>query len=186
MHEQMKRLYEAAGSLKGIIGQSKLARALNVSPQTVKNWESRGVSREGTLAAQRIIGCSAVWVETGEGPMQADNMPEDASLRELVRTLQGLRGKQVELVDVVARLLEGFAVPATPSVIPIAAHFKQPSYDADTAAVIQVMQALEPGQRKAARVMLQTYSQNMGADGFLGAQAQRQNLSVRGRENAAA
>lgn len=70
MHKQMERLYEAAKTLKGITGQSELARALNASPQTVKNWESRGVSREGMLTAQRIIGCSAVWVETGNGQMQ--------------------------------------------------------------------------------------------------------------------
>lgn len=69
MHKQMKRLYEAARELKGITGQSELARALNASPQTVKNWESRGVSRQGMLDAQRAMGCSALWIETGTGSM---------------------------------------------------------------------------------------------------------------------
>jgi SOS-response transcriptional repressor LexA len=69
MHEQMKRLYEAARELKGITGQSELARALNASPQTVKNWESRGVSKQGMIEAQRVIGCSADWIETGGGSM---------------------------------------------------------------------------------------------------------------------
>lgn len=70
MHKQMERLYEAASTLKDITGQSGLARALNASPQTVKNWEARGVSKQGMLTAQRVIGCSAVWVETGKGQMQ--------------------------------------------------------------------------------------------------------------------
>ncbi len=72
MHKQMERLYEAAKTLKGISGQSDLARALNASPQTVKNWESRGVSKAGLLTTQRVIGCSAVWVETGKGQMHVN------------------------------------------------------------------------------------------------------------------
>lgn len=71
MHKQMERLYEAARTIKKITGQSGLARALNASPQTVKNWESRGISKQGILMAQQVIGCSAVWVETGKGGMQS-------------------------------------------------------------------------------------------------------------------
>jgi len=69
MDKQMERLYAAAEKLKGIKGQSRLARLLNASPQTVKNWESRGISKQGMLEAQRAIGCSALWIETGEGDM---------------------------------------------------------------------------------------------------------------------
>lgn len=69
MNTQMERLYSAAKELKGLNGQSALARALNTSPQTVHNWELRGISKQGLLLAQRIIGCSAQWVETGLGPM---------------------------------------------------------------------------------------------------------------------
>jgi phage repressor protein C with HTH and peptisase S24 domain len=76
MHTQMERLYEAAKALKSIGGQSELARALNASPQTVKNWEARGVSKQGLLTAQRVIGCSAVWVETGKGQMQVNEGAE--------------------------------------------------------------------------------------------------------------
>lgn len=71
MHNQMKRLYEAAKSLKEITGQSELARALNTSPQVVKNWEARGVSKQGMLTAEQSIGCSAVWIETGNGQMKS-------------------------------------------------------------------------------------------------------------------
>ncbi|KQQ93647.1 S24 family peptidase [Massilia sp. Leaf139] len=65
----MERLYHAAKELKGIKTQAELARALNQSSQTVKNWESRGMSKAGLVKAQADIGCSATWLETGEGEM---------------------------------------------------------------------------------------------------------------------
>jgi phage repressor protein C with HTH and peptisase S24 domain len=69
MHKQMTRLYEAAEKLQNLTGQSNLARVLNTSPQTVKNWEARGISKQGLLTAQRVIGCDATWLETGLGLM---------------------------------------------------------------------------------------------------------------------
>ena len=71
MHTQMERLYQAAKELKGVSGQSALARLLDATPQTLHNWEQRGVSKQGMLLAQRVIGCSASWIETGTGPMAA-------------------------------------------------------------------------------------------------------------------
>ncbi len=70
MHSQMERLYLAAQEIRGIKGQSALARALGTSPQTLHNWEQRGISKAGMLNAQRTIGCSASWIETGQGAMQ--------------------------------------------------------------------------------------------------------------------
>lgn len=75
MHPQMERLYLAARELRKVQGQSELARALNTSPQTIHNWESRGVSKQGMLLAQRIVGCSASWLETGNGPMSLSESP---------------------------------------------------------------------------------------------------------------
>lgn len=69
MHAQMERLYHAARELRSIQGQSELARALNTSPQAIHNWESRGISKQGMLLSQRVIGCSASWLDTGLGPM---------------------------------------------------------------------------------------------------------------------
>ncbi|PIT10707.1 hypothetical protein BGI40_01595 [Snodgrassella communis] len=69
MENSTARLYQAAKKLKGLINPSQIARALNTSPQTVKNWESRGMSKEGLLKAQHVIGVSAHWLETGEGNM---------------------------------------------------------------------------------------------------------------------
>jgi phage repressor protein C with HTH and peptisase S24 domain len=66
----MERLYRAAKELRRISTQAELARALNQSSQTIKNWESRGISKGGMLIAQAEIGCSATWLETGEGAME--------------------------------------------------------------------------------------------------------------------
>ena len=65
-HPSMARLYKA---LENRVGQSDLARSLGVSPQTVNNWEARGISKDGALDAQRKLGVSAVWLLHDEGPM---------------------------------------------------------------------------------------------------------------------
>jgi phage repressor protein C with HTH and peptisase S24 domain len=70
MHEQMKRLYYSAEQIKGITGQSDVARAMNASPQTLNNWEARGMSKAGMIKAQEVFGCSATWLDTGEGEMR--------------------------------------------------------------------------------------------------------------------
>ncbi len=80
MHIQMERLYQAAKELRGIETQAQLARALNQSSQTVKNWESRGMSKAGLVRAQADIGCSATWLETGEGPMTVSAPPPARAL----------------------------------------------------------------------------------------------------------
>lgn len=69
MHPSTDRLYIAAHKLKDVNGQSAVARLLNESPQTVKNWETRGVSRAGALRAEEVIGARAAWILTGEGEM---------------------------------------------------------------------------------------------------------------------
>jgi phage repressor protein C with HTH and peptisase S24 domain len=72
MHESMSRLYEAAKIMKKTEGQSAVARLLVESPQTLNNWESRGVSRAGAIKAQEVIGCDASWVLTGKGGMTSN------------------------------------------------------------------------------------------------------------------
>lgn len=69
MHEQMKRLYYAAEQIRGVTGQSDVARAMNASPQTLNNWEARGMSKAGMIKAQESFGISASWLDTGEGEM---------------------------------------------------------------------------------------------------------------------
>lgn len=72
MHQTMIRLYEIA-RLRGVIGASNLGRALHESPQTIKNWETRGMSNAGLLAAQTAFKCNASWLQTGEGPKSIEN-----------------------------------------------------------------------------------------------------------------
>lgn len=69
MHETTARLYEAARLLRGLTTPTEVARLLNVAPQNVNNWERRGMSKAAMLDAQEKLGCSAVWLMTGEGTM---------------------------------------------------------------------------------------------------------------------
>ncbi|WP_216668967.1 S24 family peptidase [Paraburkholderia xenovorans] len=73
MHATMERLYEAARLLHKIEGPAQLAKFLNISEQLVNNWQRRGISKGGMLDAQKKIGCSATWLETGELPMTASS-----------------------------------------------------------------------------------------------------------------
>ena len=59
MHSSMVKLYKIAKDTQGIVGQSAVARALVESPQTVKNWEKRGISKGGAVKAQAVFGCNA-------------------------------------------------------------------------------------------------------------------------------
>ena len=77
MHIQMERLYQAAKELRGIEGLSEVALALDQSPQTVNNWERRGISKMGALKAQTAFGCSATWLLTGEGSMRLPHSEGD-------------------------------------------------------------------------------------------------------------
>jgi phage repressor protein C with HTH and peptisase S24 domain len=74
MHPTTERLYAAAKIRHDLDGQSAVARALSsagdeTTPQTVKNWETRGVSRKGMLDAERCLNISATWIQTGAGEM---------------------------------------------------------------------------------------------------------------------
>jgi hypothetical protein len=55
----MVKLYKIAKDSQGLVGQSAVARALVESPQTVKNWEKRGISKGGAMKAQAVFGCNA-------------------------------------------------------------------------------------------------------------------------------
>lgn len=76
MHESMERLYQAMKELKKIEGQTNVALFFNESPQTVKNWEYRGVSKAGVLAASRELGVSPTWLQKGQGEMLASEINE--------------------------------------------------------------------------------------------------------------
>lgn len=80
----MQRLLAAAReSAARVDSKSALAACLNESPQTITNWSSRGVSKQGALNAQRAIGVASAWVLDGKGPMFAaatSTDPDDAEV----------------------------------------------------------------------------------------------------------
>lgn len=71
MHPTAKRLYEACAAIQGkTVGPTEVAGMLGLKgAQLVKNWEARGVSRDGRLQALSQLGIDPNWVETGEGRM---------------------------------------------------------------------------------------------------------------------
>jgi hypothetical protein len=83
IHETTERLYVAARELRDVTGQSAVARLLDISPQAMKNWETRGVSEGGALRAQKHIGCDANWVLSGEHQMVANTWTPTASAHEV-------------------------------------------------------------------------------------------------------
>ena len=92
MNLQMQRLYQAAQELKKTVGQSAVARLLGVTPQTIYNWEQRGISRQGMIDAQRIIGCSAAWLETGQGQQLVESgFPVKNMISAAAEQLAGVR-----------------------------------------------------------------------------------------------
>lgn len=72
MHATMERLYKAAKELAKVTGKTNLALYLGQTPQTLNNWESRGISSAGLLSSAKKIGCNAAWLESGSGPMEAE------------------------------------------------------------------------------------------------------------------
>lgn len=76
MDKTMERLYVAARVLKQIEGQSAVASAMGETPQTVNNWESRGMSQRGMMRAQEVFGCSPTWLKSEQGPMKVGDSQE--------------------------------------------------------------------------------------------------------------
>lgn len=64
----LTRLHEVAKEQRPpVVGKSAIARWLNESPQSVNNWEKRGVSKQAALKVQSLTGVSATWLLSGRG-----------------------------------------------------------------------------------------------------------------------
>lgn len=72
LHPSAARLLQATKSLHGIEKPSDIANALNIPKQHVTNWKKRGVSKEGALAAQAILGISATYLLEGTGQVEVE------------------------------------------------------------------------------------------------------------------
>ncbi|MDE4924341.1 hypothetical protein PQH03_06840 [Ralstonia insidiosa] len=71
MNDQMKRLYQAARDRKGLNTPAEVARFLNQYQQTLKNWETRGISQQGLVQSAEKLGVTAAWLKDGkEAPVQ--------------------------------------------------------------------------------------------------------------------
>ena len=71
MHESTRRLYAAVSSMTGgkVSELGDVADYVGVSTQVLKNWEYRGVSKDGRLSIYEKRGIDPNWLSTGEGPM---------------------------------------------------------------------------------------------------------------------
>ena len=107
MHETMIRLYEVAKSSFNINGQTELARKLNHSPQTLNNWEDRGMSKAGILLTYSIFGIDTEWLSTGEGSpfgirLKQTDQKSDTTFGERVKSARNVAGiSQAELAHLV-------------------------------------------------------------------------------------
>jgi len=104
MHDTMVRLYDAAKQLRNVAGPSAVAHLLNESPQTIKNWETRGISRGGLIKAAQAVGCNLSWLDEGIGSMAAVGAAEP--LPPIYGTSNGVfnvdttpQGKRVPLIS---------------------------------------------------------------------------------------
>lgn len=81
MADDYDRLLLAAKMLDpGITGKSSLGRFLNQSPQTINNWQKRGIPRAELADLSRKVGCTIDWLELGTPPMRASDsssMPDE-------------------------------------------------------------------------------------------------------------
>lgn len=108
MHATMDRLYLAARIIKGIEGPAELGRLLNQSPQTITNWQSRGMSKSGMIASQAALGVSVTWLETGKGDMVPGGLPETSPVQAAQEMEPGL---MVPVFDAPASMGAGFFAP---------------------------------------------------------------------------
>lgn len=80
-HETVIRLFNAAKT-KGKNTPAETARLLNISQQTLKNWESRGISAKALPEVAQVLGVSETWLRTGEGtptmPLINPDLPHEA------------------------------------------------------------------------------------------------------------
>lgn len=106
MHMTTKRLFDALKEVTNIDGYAEPGRValyLGESAATITNWKSRGISKQGILKANQMLGIDPRWLATGEGEMlPAGGKVESSNLTALpTPALRGLTGVLAELQTVV-------------------------------------------------------------------------------------
>ncbi|HDR9026918.1 S24 family peptidase [Burkholderia vietnamiensis] len=110
LHESVRRLLTAAHRVDAQIERlADLAKALNQSEQTINNWAYRGngVSKQGRLLAQKLLGISAVWIEDGTGPEMAGSAGNDFDARHPALLQYPVNTKNFRCVYVIGRAQGG-------------------------------------------------------------------------------
>lgn len=81
-HPSLTRLLAAARRLDPPLRLRKdVGDALGESSQTMTNWGKRGVALAGANKAQQVLGISAQWILTAEGPEQVAPLKGSGSVR---------------------------------------------------------------------------------------------------------
>ena len=81
MHPVTERIYQAVAHITGKsdVGPTDVSQFLGLAnSQTAKNWESRGPSSDGLVAAAER-GISVKWLRQGTGPMTTDSITTEPS-----------------------------------------------------------------------------------------------------------
>lgn len=99
------RLIKAAKAIRGWVDHANISRELTkngfeVSIQTLGNWRSRGVSKDGLLRVSEILGVRSAWLETGIGEMadRGTDAPSELNQDRAAYTF-GLSNEEKLLVD---------------------------------------------------------------------------------------
>ncbi len=103
MIETTERLYKEVERLVGKKSPSEMAVLFSESPQTIKNWENRGISNEGLVKAALVVDLDIYYIKTGERrpvkPQTGKNYLKNVSIKELVTNdpLQSMANKHAEV-----------------------------------------------------------------------------------------
>lgn len=108
MHPSMSRIYAElershADKFNYYSRQTSLGKIIGESNQTVKNWESRGISKNGMYKLVRIIGFEREWINKGTGPIydaprEIAIDEKDAFITELVKQLESARDRLADML----------------------------------------------------------------------------------------
>ena len=111
MHITVRRLFDALKELRHIDGYAepgKVASYLGESAATITNWKARGMSKQGILKANQLLGVDARWLATGNGSMHPADHAGDPPQAEEPRQnpLLSPRRKSIKLKGRI-RMLDG-------------------------------------------------------------------------------
>lgn len=137
MQPSMKLLYETAAK-KDVNTPSAIARVMGATPQMLKNWESRGISREGAMNAQLLFGLDS-------NALLALNVKSEPEPKlRAYKTTEEFGAKPLIAQD-----------SARPTL-------KMPSYDKWTVEAIKIFSELKPAQKEGAVSVLRTFVEHLG------------------------